>query len=858
MTHLLHDALVGHLAGMLTTRRVVVWYDARREFTAFIVELTSAAAKPDTIRLGTLDVTLLRSDGPLVGIKLHAECHVAGADPKPTLIYLEGLQPDREHSLLKELEEAGTRWEPQLRREAQRVLSQDHSDAQIDKLLHPEGLTYADVAAYCAKQGTDAFSASPLKSVFPARVSSEVLIALWLASDQYDSALVAKQATSEIVDLVQTRLGLVLDAALPLPKLRHAAQRFVLLGEFRDDYQGVLPTHLDQQPGPRTVEQRQRTREIAGLLRRRDFAGSDPASRLGDSYAALADAIQAELRLDQAGLDPAKLGSVDTFRCEEALLLIHAAKACGERSFAVALELVRQRGNSFWTREDAVRSAQWQLVDRIAVLGLAVEQAMAGLKKVPAQSAAWIQAYAADVGWQAMDRAHRQLESWFACMASEPVEDLDRALHTVRRVYEDAAERMAQGFTQCLQADGWHVDGILAQRRILPDVVLPGTERVALFLVDAWRYEMAEDLRHLLADCREVSVRPAVAALPSITPVGMAALLPGAAEDFQVVPTKEGLGARIGTTVLANLKDRQKHLKALLPDSVDIGLDEVLSKPPSKVKEKIKESRLVVVRTTDIDRFGEEGNMLARQVMEQVTTNLARAVRKLGKLGVTRFVLTADHGHRFATEKGEDARIPAPGGDTVDLHRRCWIGRGGGTAPAALRLQAQELGYDGDLEFCFPKGTAVFTAGGDLAYHHGGTSLQELVVPVLAGRYADAAAVADPGRPEVTFFEVPRAITNRIFRVQCVVQATAFQIDTASLRVVAIADGIEVAKTGMVTNEVRFDAAAGIIVMRPGAVVDVGLQLTNDKAKEIVLVALDAQTDAELGRTVAIPVKLGV
>ena len=76
--------------------------------------------------------------------------------------------------------------------------------------------------------------------------------------------------------------------------------------------------------------------------------------------------------------------------------------------------------------------------------------------------------------------------------------------------------------------------------------------------------------------------------------------------------------------------------------------------------------------------------------------------------------------------------------------------------------------------------------------------------------------------------------------------------------VVAIADGIEVAKAGMVTNEVSFDSTAGIIVMRPGVVVDVGLQLTNDKAKEIVLVALDAQTDAELGRTAAIPVKLGV
>jgi hypothetical protein len=860
MTHRFHEALVGYLADHLTTRKVVVWYDTRKEFTAFIAELTAISGSPDRVRIGRLDVALLRPDGPLVGMKLAAERFVAGADPAPTLIYLEGVVRNREHSLLMELEEAGTRWEPKLRSEAQRVLAQEHSDVQIDRLLAPVGLNYADIAVYCAKKGTDQYTTSPLKSIFGVRTSSEALIAVWLSMPDKDSAIISKQAVSELTGLLATRIGLDLDATLPLPKLRHATARFVLLGEFRADYQGTLPGHLEQLPGPRTADHRQHVREIAETMRRRDLSNTlDSTARLGDHYASLADTVQAELRLDQAGLDPAKLGMVDTFRCEEALLLVYAATACSERRYAAALDIVRQRGGSFWTRCVDARAAQWQLAERIAMLGLAVDQVIAGLRKDFSSPTAWIQAYAADQGWQVMDRAHRQLESWFACMSSEPIDELDRALRTARRAYEEAAESLAQGFTKSLVAGHWHIDGILTQRRVLPELVLPGTDRVALFLVDAWRYEMADDLRHLLSDCREVTVRPAVASLPSITPVGMAALLPGAAEDFHVVATKDGVGARIGTTVLAGLKDRQKHLKAVLPDSADIGLDDVLSKPSSQVKQKIKDARLVVVRTTDIDRIGEDGSMLARQVMEQVTANLARAVRKLGKLGITRFVLTADHGHQFATEKGEDARIPAPGGETVDLHRRCWIGRGGVTAPAVLRLQARELGYDGDLEFCFPKGTAVFTAGGDLAYHHGGTSLQEMVIPVLTGRSADqAAASTDPSKPEVSFFEAPRAITNRIFRIQCSVQATAFASEHVTLRIVGIADGIEVAKAGMVSNAEQFDIASGVITLRPGIVVDVGLQLTADRSKEIILVALDAQTDAELGRTEAIPVKLGV
>ena len=49
-------------------------------------------------------------------------------------------------------------------------------------------------------------------------------------------------------------------------------------------------------------------------------------------------------------------------------------------------------------------------------------------------------------------------------------------------------------------------------------------------------------------------------------------------------------------------------------------------------------------------------------------------------------------------------RIDAPGGATVELHRRCWIGRGGATPPATVRVAASSLGNDSDLDFVFPDG----------------------------------------------------------------------------------------------------------------------------------------------------------
>ena len=51
-----------------------------------------------------------------------------------------------------------------------------------------------------------------------------------------------------------------------------------------------------------------------------------------------------------------------------------------------------------------------------------------------------------------------------------------------------------------------------------------------------------------------------------------------------------------------------------------------------------------------------------------------------------------------------------------------------------------KLGYVTDLDIVVPKSVSVFKAGGDLAYHHGGASLQELVIPVITVRMKPATA----------------------------------------------------------------------------------------------------------------------
>ncbi len=83
-------------------------------------------------------------------------------------------------------------------------------------------------------------------------------------------------------------------------------------------------------------------------------------------------------------------------------------------------------------------------------------------------------------------------------------------------------------------------------------------KKVACFHVDAFRFEMGRDFSGQLAEALDMEVVPAIAALPSITPLCMAALLPGAAEAYAVVDAGGKVGARVGSSVLTDVNDRMK------------------------------------------------------------------------------------------------------------------------------------------------------------------------------------------------------------------------------------------------------------------------------------------------------------
>ena len=837
MSHLLHDYIAQRLARHVRDRRVVVWYDPRCEFEPFLAELTAVTGtRLAQAEIDGVEVQVASFNGSLYALRAAVEPLVSGDEPGQLILYLRGLDRSKDSPLM-ELELAGTRWEPQLRQLARNALKQQFTAGVIDELLQRDNLDYVDIAQATGRGvGRDELP-SILKTILGGG-TPETQLAAWLADPKLDTAVLKKQSTQELGKLIASRLGLELEGD-NVSKWRAVTARFVLAVEFRSDLHADPPHQLDSIPET-TGDVERRARTIAGLLR----------NTAADAYPAIADRVENELGLTAASVDPLALGAIDTFRFEEESLLGRCAALVQQGDYEQTQAIAEERRATFWLADNVDRQAQWEAIRLAAALGSAASEVKLALAAMPISPAAWVERYASD--WHRLDRAQRKFEAWLPKLEDDPDE---RAVAAVRSKYEAVLDELAQGYAASLAAAGWAVEGMLGQTAIFDSVVRPDKDRVAYFLVDAMRYEMGAELAERLEEHGETVINPAVGVLPSITVTGMAALMPGASANYSIVDEGHRLAAEVDGRLLPDLKARKKYLAARVPSSVDLGLSEVLGLSQSKLTKKTGDHDLIVVRSQEIDFFGEGGfGYQARGVMDTVINDLARAVRKLARVGITRAVIASDHGHLFAAEDRDDSmKIDAPGGDTVELHRRCWIGSGGSTPNACVRVPARDLGYDSDLEFVFPTTCGVFKAGGDLSFHHGGPTLHEMVIPVITVR-ATTPAERDEGSAELAVGDVPSAITNRMFSVT-LSYASMLGTDTPVMPVL-MSDGRQVGRVGMALGaNLQADAS---IALAAGTEATVGFMLDDDAVESIRIVVLDPATDAELYRSSEIPVRLGV
>jgi len=386
-----------------------------------------------------------------------------------------------------------------------------------------------------------------------------------------------------------------------------------------------------------------------------------------------------------------------------------------------------------------------------------------------------VKAYASDdAPWCLLDTYHRHMESRKYNFEFTPTEDLhalEKLITRAEQRYTEVGSELAKQFIARFQKATHPIKGLLQQRDTFEKHVKPllGEGKVAYVWVDALRFEMARELCQLLQDDFKLEVQPAIGMIPTITEIGMAALLPKADESARVVAVGGGkLAVEISGKVIKDRKDRVAFLKENAGAAVfDAKLDDLLPKPTKKVRDGIQASELILITSQEIDELGEADNVAqARLQIDGVLSHLRRGVRVLADHGIKTIVLVADHGHLFADEIGDDMKIEAPRGKVEDLHRRVWIGVGGNSEPSYLRTSLTSLGVDSEFDIATPWTFAVFKSkGGARAYFHGGLSPQELIVPVVVMHSTVKSSPTSSGI-QWTLTPGTAKLTTRFFSVQ--------------------------------------------------------------------------------------------
>jgi len=476
-------------------------------------------------------------------------------------------------------------------------------------------------------------------------------------------------------------------------------------------------------------------------------------ARHPDRYAALADEIELHLHEELSATRAEDLGRIDTFRVEEARVLAAAMDALKQGAWDAARGFAEARkGESFWLQRDQARRFAWTLVEAAASLGQALAR-----EPRPLEGAHSLEDALARYSERAfeVDRAHRRFEQQRLTLLEPRLPhfgDLQEIVDALRRLYRAWADDLARAFTALCREHRFRCDDTLQQRTLYEQVVHPmvaAQDKVAFFLIDAFRYEMAVELaEEMRGTGTQVDLRARLAELPTITSVGMNALAPvaqGGRLMLATASTKDAFnGFKTGEFTVRRPEDRARAmgLRSLGRTARLLTLAEVCEDDAAALKRKLGSDALVVIHSKEIDDAGEANVGLA--TFELTLRQIKAAWHHLQAAGVKQFVCTADHG--FLLQDATTALSRAYG-TKRDPSRRHALAEGPLGGPGTVNVPLATLGYLGpggepaEGTLVLSEDTAVFATGNPGAtFVHGGNSLQERVIPVLTVGRKRAAA----------------------------------------------------------------------------------------------------------------------
>jgi len=282
----------------------------------------------------------------------------------------------------------------------------------------------------------------------------------------------------------------------------------------------------------------------------------------------------------------------------------------------------------------------------------------------------------------------------------------------------------------------WALPGITSQQGFY-ERFAKSDERVIVVISDGLRYESAVELNtQINREFKgESDVEPMFGVIPSYTALGMASLLPRKAGTPIVI--KDNATYEISDISTEGTENRGKILGLVKKESVAITYEEIQRMSRQEMSERFAGVKLIYVYHNTIDGIGDNAKTEDKVFSGTQTTfkEIRGLVRRFcNEISAINFVITADHGYIYRRTRLEE-HDKTPKADTAAIltKRRFMIAK---EEVEQQGTQSFPMSYltnsHNDMMAILPRGSNCFKIqGAGNCYVHGGSSLQEVVIPVI-------------------------------------------------------------------------------------------------------------------------------
>lgn len=560
-----------------------------------------------------------------------------------------------------------------------------------------------------------------LRALLSVESTRDILFSLLCPNEKQQNALKGNESwVGEVKELLKVGIGLTLKTkGKTWSSIADELWRFLLFSEFVFDLPESLPSSLADVPHA-DIAAKPLIEDICERLR------SD--LRTQTAYIQRAETVEAELNLVAACSEMKDLGKRDTFPFEERTFLRNAIVSLLDDNIDATLEILSRHAESVWTGKGESQ-IQWDFFRSSLTLIKCCQDNERALTDKARTMEELIDFYVSQL--REVDQRHREFEQSVSDYAWQdeqgimtPVQDY------VRKQYGRLIEKVQLIFTKHFQQTGWPINGRMANTEVFDKLVAPKLEisgnKVAFIMVDALRYELGIALEKQLSEVVQAGITPALVQLPSITPVGMASLLPGASTDFRLTKLDSGFVPQINGQVIGTVSQRMEVIRRKYGNRFQEGRLEDFVRKRFDIN---PDTDLLVLRSVEIDSHFENNPDTAPAEIVNALKRIRVAVHKLQEAGFAEAVIATDHGFFMNTHAGPGDTCAKLSGNWLDIHERSLLGEGYSDSNHFC-MSAEKAGIKGEFNsFAGPLSLAAYKSG--LLYYHGGCSLQECVVPVI-------------------------------------------------------------------------------------------------------------------------------